>query len=971
MLSTLRNQHYNYPTSNLDSFDNLGFNSSPLTPRERYLASLAEAKAAEADYIAAEAERLHRDEEEILLRRRLQELEAQRRPRVDDYPSHRHPHFDHSYRSSYPQPYQSEDRLALLRRELEEEELKAARERKQERERELLRIREAREAERIALLRKEEENRLTLARRRREQEEQRLLELRRQAEAPQVVRFAPRRNVIDLNQNKPRHPSTHDFETLRARLAESQQKTHCHRHQTLPTRQAPKPTHDDALRALFGTQPHRTPAKPQEEEATIVSPNDLVKLLLGGAPQPARRSTAAPPAAVGPSAPKAPKPQEATKPTQVPQQRAPSRREAEVKAAEEFWKHLFGPRRDASAAGEVATPQDFFSALFGGQVPHQKPADKPQVAESSTSSQGKVPVQPTQVNVKAPEGSASPSTSLKQQLEARLGSDEAIEIRDTIQAVLASLADATNHETQPKASPATASNSTPAFAPAVAPERPTSPATTLKKQLETRLNNDEAVEIQDTIQAILASLADATTYQSQPQPFASAPAPAASGTRSFPILATGKGKEKVESSPTESEPTSNDVLKSMETVHNIDAAFTAIQQDFVFPTTLDFTPTSSTAPSPVSSDTENPTPTISKLAYTSRNHPIRYYEQSLSGLLSQLDGVESFGNGEVRMRRKEVVARVEGALDELEREVEGRWKVRVEKERRESPVPASHEAETPAPAADFVILGNAATAPVERGPEAAQNATTEEEASIPAPISQSVVDSSSISAPTPASAVDEPVETSTSSPAAEILETPASTAPVQDSEQHSGEAIDQAEPEAESEAQTFISPPEHETLESAEVSESSVPAGNLDSVAVAEPYGDDSRQEEVASEAVTEDSSAVAEPQPSEERKSESQDSTESSQTIDEASLAAYPPSLSESFHASSYPPTTSSSVATIRPYDAQDVETASTSSEDAEAESDSDGFLLSEETSPDDGKRRKLNKDDGDVGSDWSEVEA
>jgi len=45
-----------------------------------------------------------------------------------------------------------------------------------------------------------------------------------------------------------------------------------------------------------------------------------------------------------------------------------------------------------------------------------------------------------------------------------------------------------------------------------------------------------------------------------------------------------------------------------------------------------------------------------------------------------LDGVESFGNDELRWRRKEVVDKVEKALEELEREVEGRWRAKTSKE---------------------------------------------------------------------------------------------------------------------------------------------------------------------------------------------------------------------------------------------------------------------------------------------------
>ncbi|KAF9052248.1 hypothetical protein BDZ89DRAFT_1218601 [Hymenopellis radicata] len=68
---------------------------------------------------------------------------------------------------------------------------------------------------------------------------------------------------------------------------------------------------------------------------------------------------------------------------------------------------------------------------------------------------------------------------------------------------------------------------------------------------------------------------------------------------------------------------------------------------------------------------------IMRLAYTARNAPVRFHEQSLSGLLSQLDSIESFGDEGLRAKRKEVVGLVESALEDLEREVEGRWRVKV------------------------------------------------------------------------------------------------------------------------------------------------------------------------------------------------------------------------------------------------------------------------------------------------------
>ncbi|KAG5220650.1 BAG domain-containing protein [Salix suchowensis] len=185
------------------------------------------------------------------------------------------------------------------------------------------------------------------------------------------------------------------------------------------------------------------------------------------------------------------------------------------------------------------------------------------------------------------------------------------------------------------------------------------PATeSLKEQLEARLNNEYATEVKDTIQALLASLSD-------------------SGPRH------GKGKGKEVASEATPVPTVSDVAKSIQTVHNIETTFSSLESEFVFPAQLDFTPPSSpsTLVSPLPG-TENATVSDSAnhhLAFTARNQPLRFYEHALGELLSQLDRIDSFGNEELRARRKEVVGRVERALEALEGEVDARWQIRQKK----------------------------------------------------------------------------------------------------------------------------------------------------------------------------------------------------------------------------------------------------------------------------------------------------
>lgn len=196
----------------------------------------------------------------------------------------------------------------------------------------------------------------------------------------------------------------------------------------------------------------------------------------------------------------------------------------------------------------------------------------------------------------------------------------------------------------------------------------------LKEQLEARLNNDQSNEIKDTIQAVLASLAHTQ------------PTPTTGPVTSAPSVSSHKGKEKASEPQPEVKPTPGAAHKALESVRNIEARLTALQDEFEFPSEVDFSPAPSRSSSPVRDDiSESDTLTLRKLAYTARNHPIRSYEQALSRLLVQLDEIESHGNADVRISRKAVVARVEGALEELEQKVESRWNkwnktLRVERE---------------------------------------------------------------------------------------------------------------------------------------------------------------------------------------------------------------------------------------------------------------------------------------------------
>ncbi|KAG6876542.1 hypothetical protein C0992_010479 [Termitomyces sp. T32_za158] len=204
------------------------------------------------------------------------------------------------------------------------------------------------------------------------------------------------------------------------------------------------------------------------------------------------------------------------------------------------------------------------------------------------------------------------------------------------------------------------------------------PAQSLKEQLEARLNNEFHSEVRDTIQAIFESLRDADNR-------------GLSASTSFEeaTSSNSKGKAKAESTTQTSapspNPTSKNVVDSFNEVRSIEAAFYGLQADFTFPATLDFISSHLIPGNPVTSDSERSSSTT-HLAHTSRNHSVRFYEQALSSLLAQLDSVDSFGNDDLRATRKEVVSMVEKALEELEKEVEGRFRTRLAKEAKSVPI---------------------------------------------------------------------------------------------------------------------------------------------------------------------------------------------------------------------------------------------------------------------------------------------
>ncbi|KAI0085521.1 hypothetical protein BDY19DRAFT_438762 [Irpex rosettiformis] len=110
---------------------------------------------------------------------------------------------------------------------------------------------------------------------------------------------------------------------------------------------------------------------------------------------------------------------------------------------------------------------------------------------------------------------------------------------------------------------------------------------------------------------------------------------------------------------------STDTQLSLGAIDRVGNLLQELKGSFVFPTDLDHpsSPSRSPSPSPVS-DSDS-----AQLPFTSKNKPVHLYEHALNGLLARLDEVDSYGDEEVRRRRKEVVLEIEKALEDVARKV--------------------------------------------------------------------------------------------------------------------------------------------------------------------------------------------------------------------------------------------------------------------------------------------------------------
>jgi BAG domain len=97
--------------------------------------------------------------------------------------------------------------------------------------------------------------------------------------------------------------------------------------------------------------------------------------------------------------------------------------------------------------------------------------------------------------------------------------------------------------------------------------------------------------------------------------------------------------------------------RSLAEITAVNRTFTSLKNTFVFPS------------GPLETITDGTTP---RLAYNAANAAIHAYQYALADLLSQLDGIESFGFQGVREARKQLVVKIEQAMEELEQMINER-----------------------------------------------------------------------------------------------------------------------------------------------------------------------------------------------------------------------------------------------------------------------------------------------------------
>ncbi|CAE6467900.1 unnamed protein product [Rhizoctonia solani] len=117
------------------------------------------------------------------------------------------------------------------------------------------------------------------------------------------------------------------------------------------------------------------------------------------------------------------------------------------------------------------------------------------------------------------------------------------------------------------------------------------------------------------------------------------------------------------STDAKAEAPSPEANQSQSTISDILKSFSDLKSSFTFPDKLDF------LNSPGDADAMTP-----KLAYTPNNAPLHQQEHLLTGLLTKLDAVESYGQESIRKARKDAVLLIERELEELDVKKLQKWR---------------------------------------------------------------------------------------------------------------------------------------------------------------------------------------------------------------------------------------------------------------------------------------------------------
>jgi len=118
---------------------------------------------------------------------------------------------------------------------------------------------------------------------------------------------------------------------------------------------------------------------------------------------------------------------------------------------------------------------------------------------------------------------------------------------------------------------------------------------------------------------------------------------------------------------TEREQAQIDRAIALSSVEHVQSTLTKLQTEFAPPAELDhYTPSTDDRDETESVSSVSSSDLTKLIPYTSANKPVYKYENELSGLLEELDRIDSHGDAEVREKRKVVVKAIETALKGVE-----------------------------------------------------------------------------------------------------------------------------------------------------------------------------------------------------------------------------------------------------------------------------------------------------------------